>query len=137
MRIGIEDNLYIGINKIKPLYEVRTIKDAKIGCNYDECLRFDIIRYGIIYDDEEMYTMYIEDDKILFKPGRHNEKKAEVVIDINIGNSIDGLCKAIQESITKFMVKVTGCSNIRYTISKEEIGIIKEYYDYQRKNREQ
>ena len=136
MRIGIEDSLYVGINKIEPLYEVRTIKDAKIGCNYDECLRFDIIRYGIIYDDEEMYTMYIDENKILFKPGRYNDKKEEVVIDIHIGNSIDGLCKAIQEAITKFMVMVTG-ANIKYSISKKEIEIIKEYYDYQRKNKEQ
>ena len=138
MRVGIEDRLYVGINKIEPLYEVRTIKDAKIGCNYDECLRFDIIRYGIIYDDEEMYTMYIEDNKILFKPGRYNEKKEVVIIDIHIGNSsIDELCKAIQEAITKFMVTVTGCGNVKYYISKKETEIIKEYYDYQMKNREQ
>ena len=135
MRVGIENRLYVGINKIEPLYDIRTIKDAKIGCNYDECLRFDIIRYGIMYDDEEMYTMWIEDNKILFKPGKYNEKKKELVVDIHIGNSIDELCKSIQEAIIKFMVMVTGC-NYRYSVSKKEAEMIKEYYEYQ-KNKEQ
>ena len=136
MRIGIEDRLYVGINKIKPLYEVEKIKDVRV-ISYDVCLLIDIVQYGIVYDDISSYTLWIEKESTRFKPGKYNESQEEVVVShvVDIEN-FDKFCEDIQEAITKFLVIVTGSTGIRYSISNYRDNV-KEYYDYQRKNREQ
>ena len=132
----IENRLYAGRINIEPLYEVRTIKDVRV-INYDKCLLLDIVQYGIVYDDISSYTMWIEKESIRFKPGKYNKVQDEVIVSIHVDNNeFDELCKGIQEAITKFLVMVTGSASIKYSISNYRDNV-KEYYDYQRKNKEQ
>ena len=132
----IENRLYAGRINIEPLYEVRTIKDVRV-INYDECLLLDIVQYGIVYDDVSSYTLWIEKESTRFKPGKYNKDKRDVIVNMNVNTAdFDKLCEDIQEAITKFLVIVTGSANIKYSISNYRDNV-KEYYDYQRKNREQ